>query len=1139
MPKWTQTVDEGLFSTVELPVDGRAGYRLQSLEVLNWGTFDGRVWKLTLDADTTLLTGDIGSGKSTLVDALTTLLMPAHRISYNKAAGAETRERTLRSYVEGHYKSERTEATGRSRAKGLREGRASYSVILGVFVNEGYGELISLAAVFQQRESTGQPYRFYVTARQALTISTDFGGFGSDLRNLRKRLRSTGHEVYDEFTRYAPVMRRLLGIRSDQALELLHQTVSMKSVGNLNDFVRDHMLESSDSTSRVAEIIAHFEDLTRAHDSVKRAREQLERLSPIAALTQKYDGAFERREALETQEAAVRLFIAELRAGLLGAEAEGLQADLDRLTDEQDALRTRVRSLTDQREALIEERAKAGGDRIGELERLAREAHEQAVARQRSRDDFDQAVSVAGFGAVTDEIEFAELERHVETAESNLTVAKRQRDVALADLYGQRRETGKQSSALESELEDLLQRTSNLPTEQVQLRAALCADLGLSIEDLPYAGELIDVREEQSSWRGAAERVLRGFALSLLVPQEHYDAVAAWVNGRQLSYRTAGGTDRGARFVYERVPVRGVPLQRASTDALLLSDCLEIKDGPFSNYLQAEVIKRADVHCAESLTQFQQARRAVTREGQVRWGDRHEKDDRHRTNDPRRWVLGWSNALKIDALHTDLAALQSERTTIEAEITAHESQRDEILAQVRALGQLVHFRTWSDVDPHEALSRAHEYDAERQRLESGSSRLVEITTAIEVNRAASTQADAALAQVGSALGAATHRLDLNRAARARDEALVAATEAAALAAASESFPALREHLGASLPQHSEDCEPAGERLTFDLRGQIDRLGKELGGYGQGMLQAMIDFLGTWPEMRTDLDASVDTRHDFVALRDRVAGDDLPRFEEGFKAQLNQNAIQELASFNNWLNRQAGAIDERIARINEALGAVPYNPGRYIALEKAPTAQQEIVQFRADLRSLTDDSLRIEGDEYSEQRFLDVQRIIERFRGREGYADSDRSWTRRVTDVRNWFVFSASERDMETGVEWEHYSDSDGKSGGQKEKLAYTILAASLAYQFGLQWGVAKSKDFRFAVIDEAFGRGSDVSTRYALGLFAKLGLQLLIVTPMQKVHVIEPFVRAIGFVDNPSGTGSRVHTMSIETYRRERDGHRP
>ena len=148
---------------------------------------------------------------------------------------------------------------------------------------------------------------------------------------------------------------------------------------------------------------------------------------------------------------------------------------------------------------------------------------------------------------------------------------------------------------------------------------------------------------------------------------------------------------------------------------------------------------------------------------------------------------------------------------------------------------------------------------------------------------------------------------------------------------------------------------------------------------------------------------------------------------------------------------------------------------------------------------------------------------------------DKRWTALVTDVRNWFVFAASERERESGAEREHYTDADGKSGGQKEKLAYTVLAASLAYQFGLEWGVARSRDFRFTVIDEAFGRGSDASTRYALDLFRKLGLQLLVVTPLQKVHVIEPYVSAVGFVENRTGQRSRLQTLTIEDYRAERE----
>ena len=62
-----------------LAENSRVGFRLQRLEVLNWGTFDRRVWRYELDGRNGLLTGDIGSGKSTLVDAVTTLLVPAHR----------------------------------------------------------------------------------------------------------------------------------------------------------------------------------------------------------------------------------------------------------------------------------------------------------------------------------------------------------------------------------------------------------------------------------------------------------------------------------------------------------------------------------------------------------------------------------------------------------------------------------------------------------------------------------------------------------------------------------------------------------------------------------------------------------------------------------------------------------------------------------------------------------------------------------------------------------------------------------------------------------------------------------------------------------------------------------------------------
>ena len=167
----------------------------------------------------------------------------------------------------------------------------------------------------------------------------------------------------------------------------------------------------------------------------------------------------------------------------------------------------------------------------------------------------------------------------------------------------------------------------------------------------------------------------------------------------------------------------------------------------------------------------------------------------------------------------------------------------------------------------------------------------------------------------------------------------------------------------------------------------------------------------------------------------------------------------------------------------------------------------------------------------------MKAIIDRFRGREGLSELDKRWSAKVTDVRNWFLFAASERWREDGSEYEHYSDSGGKSGGQKEKLAYTILAASLAYQFGLEWGAVRSRSFRFVVIDEAFGRGSDDSAQYGLTLFQKLNLQLLIVTPLQKIHIIEPFVSAVGFVENKQGNSSQLQCLTIEEYRRRKRLH--
>jgi uncharacterized protein YPO0396 len=248
----------------------------------------------------------------------------------------------------------------------------------------------------------------------------------------------------------------------------------------------------------------------------------------------------------------------------------------------------------------------------------------------------------------------------------------------------------------------------------------------------------------------------------------------------------------------------------------------------------------------------------------------------------------------------------------------------------------------------------------------------------------------------------------------------------------------------------------------------------------------------------------------------------------------------VANFQSQLARERETIKERIDRINHSLSDIKYNPGRYILLEAQLNADMEIRDFLQQLKACTEGALTgSDEDHYSEGKFLQVRTLIQRFRGREGTIDLDRRWTKKVTDVRNWFVFAASERWCEDHTEYEHYADSGGKSGGQKEKLAYTVLAASLAYQFGLEWNSVRSRTFRFVAIDEAFGRGSDDSTRFSLELFKKLNLQLLIVTPLQKIHIIEPYVSSVGLVYSRDGQTARLRNMSVEEYRQSKERNTP
>jgi uncharacterized protein YPO0396 len=1105
--------------------DSLSGFRMRRLEVFNWGTFDGRVWTLHLNGRNVLLTGDIGSGKTTLIDAVTTLLVPAQRISYNKAAGADTRERTLRSYVLGHYKSERHEISGASRPVALRD-QNSYSVVLGVFHNIGYDQTVTLAQVFWMKDLQGQPARFFVATERDMTIAADFSHFGTDIGALKKRLRSAGAEIFDSFPPYGAWFRRRFGIDNEQALELFHQTVSMKSVGNLTDFVRSHMLEPFDVADRIKALLAHFDDLNRAHEAVLKAKRQVTMLEPLVADCDRHAEIAACSEELRRCREALKTYFAGLKLSLLEKRISSLDEEWTRLNANVQRTEEHKRAQLDGERELRRSIAESGGDRIERLAAEIRQKEEECVKRKSKRHRYAELARALGLTAADSEEAFLTLrEKRAELAEKTVgreAVVQNERNEAEVSFLQWRQE----HDALTAEIKSLRSRRSNIPAEQVAMRAVISAALNLPESEMPFAGELIQVREEEREWEGAAERLLRNFALSLLVPDTHYAKAAAWVDRTHLK----------GRLVYFRVrPSARADLPGISRDSLVRK--LAIKpDSPFYAWLEREVSHRFDVACCATQEQFRRETRAITAAGQIKaQGERHEKDDRHRLDDRGRYVLGWTNEAKIAVLEIKAQQLETRLAGLASHISGLQSEQRELKGRLDILSKLEEYRDFRELDWQPLAAEVTRLQDEKEQLESASDLLTELTgrlngLVLELQKTESliieqrdkrskteqkrTDADSLHLQTQELLNDPANSLD---------------------AGGIEALDAMRTE---ALGEHHlsvESCDNREQDMRRWIQSRIDAEDSKLSRLRDKVIKAMVEYKEVYKLETEDVDANIEAGFEYRKMLDNLQADGLPRFEARFKELLNENTIREVANFQSQLNRERETIKERITHINESLTRIDYNPGRYIVLEAQTTQDADIRDFQGELRACTEGSLTgSEDEQYSEAKFLQVKRIIERFRGREGQAEMDRRWASKVTDVRNWFTFAASERWREDGAEHEHYSDSGGKSGGQKEKLAYTILAASLAYQFGLEWGAVRSRSFRFVVIDEAFGRGSDESAQYGLQLFEQMNLQLLIVTPLQKIHIIEPFVAGVGFMQNEDGSSSKLRNLSIEEYHAEK-----
>jgi uncharacterized protein YPO0396 len=274
-----------------------AGFRLQYLELYNWGTFDRQIFRIEPSGENSLLTGANGSGKTTLVDAILTLMVPEKRIRfYNQSSGSNNKkERDEDSYVRGFYGKILEEATQSTTTQMLRPDKEKvFSVLLANFFNEYSEQNLTLAQV---RWFSGNDLkRVYIVSHKPLNITDDIKPFDSTglwKKRLKSKYKSYDNkeviEFFDSPTKYSSEFRKVFGMKSEKALTLFNQTVGIKVLGSLDDFIRHHMLEETSIEEDFIKLKENYQSLLSAHKTIEKAKEQIVYLEKVKANNEKFE----------------------------------------------------------------------------------------------------------------------------------------------------------------------------------------------------------------------------------------------------------------------------------------------------------------------------------------------------------------------------------------------------------------------------------------------------------------------------------------------------------------------------------------------------------------------------------------------------------------------------------------------------------------------------------------------------------------------------------------------------------------------------------------------------------------------------------------------------------------------------------
>lgn len=1110
------------------------GYRLRSLEIYNWGTFHGKVFKLQPNGRTSLLTGANGSGKTTLIDALLTLMVPSNKRFYNQSSGAEAKkERDESSYFWGYFGKTYSDEEERATTEQLRTKTDNpYSVLLACFQNSATQHTVTLIQL--RWFSNGSLKKVYVVAPYQLNINDHFGKDHFDMKGdwkkkLQKQYPKT--DLFDSFKDYAARFSEMFGLK-EKALPLFNQTVGIKVLGDLTQFIRQQMLEEPDAEEQFKSLLSHYTDLLISHKAIQKDEKQLELLEPIVDNKARLEDLKQNLSVLQLIQKQVQFFFNKQEYELLEIHLRNLDDRIAALNLEKKHVDGLVLQLEQEQVQLIAQKAQMNID--GQVQLLKKDIQTETEKRDKKKESFDDYFKVAKtLGLQTDihETAFQENYKSAVVLENKLQVDYDELTETRTKFKIDLETTNSRINEIQEEITSLLGRKNRIPRELIAVREQLIDLLETGENDLPFVGELIKVNEQSSHWEDVIERVLHGFSMQLLVPEKYVKQVNHFVHTKNLQ----------TKLVYQKI-------ERKSSDALIrwptdedaLINKIEIRElDSFTKWIEYQLFERFNYYCTDDLEVFYGSSKAVTSNGLIRNINRHEKDDRHQYWNKSKYRLGWDNKESILFLQDQKLQLERNHKEVSGKIDALVPKISSIKGKLPLLALFTAVKSYNDIN----------WKSHAEKIQFLTNQIDDLTKSNDKYQTILKQLEEVETTLGShreksqEIGGEVKSLGRESKEKSKHIRTIQYDELSSEGSSLITDFIAKESIKAKLPENLEQLDSFKNEFSKILHQKstlaataVQTLELEAISNINAFIHPEGKILNEFPEWSGDVDdipASLKSLNQLEDLYKTIRNQRLVEHKRRFQEYMDRSMLDALTNFRTWLVNEEEKIKEVIDELNVPLQKITFNknPDTYLQLEYKATKDQEIKAFKEQLSATIPNTL-----EFTSQKDESYRQVVfEKIKSLITELQKEEAWRRKVTDIRNWLIFSAREYSVVDNKAGQYHDNTASYSGGQKAQFTYAILGAAISHQFGIYQAGKQHRSLRFITVDEAFSKLDPEKSQFLMEFCEQLHLQLLVVTPLDKINIAEPFIHAVHFVEIKNKKHSIVYNLSMQEYQERKE----